>query len=332
MTRIAENSAAAPGHPAAPGGIAVRVDSLTHAYGEHVALHGISFEVRAGEIFGLLGPNGGGKTTLFRILSTLIQPRSGTAQVLGADILTERAQVRAHLGVVFQAPALDRKLTVRENLTHQGHLYGLRGADLGRRIDAALARFRLSDRRDALVEGLSGGLRRRVEIAKGLLHRPRILILDEPSTGLDPGARRDLWQLLQEIQSTDQVTILMTSHILEEVERCDRVAILDKGRIVAVGTPKELKERVGGDVISVTGADPRRLAGAITERFGLPAAVVDGVVRLDRDANADLVRRLLEAFPGDIDAVTLSKPTLEDVFIQSTGHTFWTADAPEEKP
>ncbi len=175
-------------------------------------------------------------------------------------------------------------------------------------------------------------MRRRVEIAKGLLHRPRILILDEPSTGLDPGARRDLWQLLQEIQSTDQVTILMTSHILEEVERCDRVAILDRGRIVAVGTPRELKERVGGDVISVTGPDPRRLAAAITERFGLPAAVLDGVVRLDRDANADLVRRLLEAFPGDIEAVTLSKPTLEDAFIQSTGHTFWTADAPEEKP
>jgi ABC-2 type transport system ATP-binding protein len=306
---------------------AVRATALTHAYGEHVALDGVSFDVQLGEIFGLLGPNGGGKTTLFRILSTLIQPRSGTAQILGDDILRDRARVRTHLGVVFLAPALDRKLTVRENLRYQGHLYGLSGKDLDARIDAGLARFKLSDRRDSMVEGLSGGLRRRAEIAKGLLHRPRVLILDEPSTGLDPGARRDLWQLLQEIRANDGVTILMTSHILEEVERCDRVAILDHGRIVATGTTDELKQRVGGDVITITARDPQALAPAITARLGCTTVLLDGVLRIERDTSPDLVRRLLEAFPQDVEAVTLSKPTLEDVFIQTTGRAFWDGEA-----
>ena len=306
---------------------AVRATALSHAYGDHVALDGVSFDVQLGEIFGLLGPNGGGKTTLFRILSTLIQPRSGTAQILGADVLRDRARVRTHLGVVFQSPALDRKLTVRENLRYQGHLYGLGGADLDKRIDTGLARFKLSDRRDSMVESLSGGLRRRVEIAKGLLHRPRVLILDEPSTGLDPGARRDLWQLLQEIRTNDGVTILMTSHILEEVERCDRVAILDQGRIVAAGTTAELKQRVGGDVITVTARDPQALAPQIVSRLGCNPVLLDGVLRIERDTSPDLVRRLLEAFPNDVEAVTLSKPTLEDVFIQTTGRAFWAADA-----
>jgi ABC-2 type transport system ATP-binding protein len=301
---------------------AVRVESLHYAYGDHVALHGVSFDVGAGEIFGLLGPNGGGKTTLFRILSTLVPPQSGTAHVLGRDVARERDRVRAEIGVVFQAPALDRKLTVRENLRHQGHLYGLRGGELDRRIHAALERFHIADRRDTIVEQLSGGLRRRVEIAKALLHRPRVLILDEPSTGLDPGARLDLWAVLQEIRAADGVTVLLTSHILEETERCDRLAILDGGRLVAAGRPSELKARVGGDVITIATTRPQDLGPAIASRFGVEPLVVDGVLRIERQATAALVGALVEAFPGEIESVALSRPTLEDVFIQCTGHRF----------
>jgi ABC-2 type transport system ATP-binding protein len=263
---------------------------------------------------------------LFRVLSTLLPVQTGSVRVLDTNLSSARDAVRRRLGVVFQAPALDRKLTVRENLRHQGHLYGLRGKELEQRIDTGLERFRLADRRDQLVESLSGGLRRRVEIAKGLLHRPELLILDEPSTGLDPGARRDLWRVLQEIRSADGVTVLLTSHILEEVERCDRVAILDRGRIVAVGAPSALEAELGGEVISITCRDPRTLAGAISQRYGVEGQVLERTVRIERAPSPDLVRRLHDDFRDEIEAVTLAKPTLEDVFIHVTGHGFWSAE------
>jgi ABC-2 type transport system ATP-binding protein len=308
---------------ATPATAAVSVAGLEHSYGDQPALCGVSFEVQRGEIFGLLGPNGGGKTTLFRILSTLLPPQKGSVRVLGADLVRERTAVRRRLGVVFQSPALDRKLTVRENLRYQANLYGMRGADLERKIDAALERFKLADRRNSLVEGLSGGLRRRVEIAKGLLHRPELLLLDEPSTGLDPGARRDLWQLLQEIRSTDGVTVLLTSHILEEVERADRVAILERGQLVGLGTPRELKESVGGDVLTIATPAPERLAAAIAAQLGVKPAVLDGTLRIEGGAGPDLVRQILASFGTDVESVTLARPTLEDVFIRVTGHRFW---------
>lgn len=300
----------------------IEVDALEHAYGDRPALQGVSFRVESGEIFGLLGPNGGGKTTLFRILSTLLLPLRGTARVHGADVRRERAAVRRSLGVVFQAPALDRKLTVRENLRYQGSLYGMRGRDLQRRIDAQLERFGVADRRDARVESLSGGLRRRVELAKGLLHGPRVLLLDEPSTGLDPGARRDLWRELQEVRRTDGVTVLLTSHILEEVERCDRVAILDHGRLVAHGSPRELAERVGGDVISIAAHDAPALLPRVASQFRVEPVLLDGMLRIERQVGPDLVRQILEAFPDEIESVKLARPTLEDVFIQCTGRAF----------
>ncbi len=301
---------------------AVAVEGVTYAYGDHVALHDIEFDVAVGEIFGLLGPNGGGKSTLFRILSTLVPPQSGRIQILGADVLRQRGEVRRNLGVVFQAPALDRKLTVVENLRHQGHLYGLRGAQLRARIDAVLEHFALADRRRQLVEQLSGGLRRRVELAKCLLHEPRLLILDEPSTGLDPGARLDLWQALQQLRRDQKVTVLLTSHILEEVERCDRVAILDRGHLVASGTPAQLKARIGDDVITISTADPGALAASIASQFEVTPRVVDATVRLEHAGGAELLRQLVAAFTSEIASVTLSKPTLEDVFIHCTGRTF----------
>ncbi len=238
---------------------ALSTKGLTHRYGDRLALDDVSLRVAPREIFGLLGPNGGGKTTLFRILSTLVRPTSGTASILGLDLLRDTTALRARIGVVFQAPSLDKKLRVRENLAHQGHLYGLSGAALHERIDHLLIEFNLRDRARDLVETLSGGLQRRVEIAKSLLHRPELLLLDEPSTGLDPGARIDLWQTLYRLRDQQNVTVLLTTHLMEEAERCDRVAIIDQGRIVAEGTPEELRAEIGGDVISARSRDATSL-------------------------------------------------------------------------
>jgi ABC-2 type transport system ATP-binding protein len=224
---------------------ALTTNRLTHRYGDRVALDQVCLRVNAREIFGLLVPNGGGKTTLFRILSTLVRPTAGSASILGLDLARDTGAIRRRLGVVFQAPSLDKKLTVRENLAHQGHLYGLSGKSLGERIDHLLLEFNLCDRTRDLVETLSGGLQRRVEIAKCLLHRPEILLLDEPSTGLDPGARIDLWQTLYPLRDQQDVTVLLTTHLMEEAERCDRVAIIDRGKIVAEGAPEELRSAIG---------------------------------------------------------------------------------------
>jgi ABC-2 type transport system ATP-binding protein len=277
----------------------------------------------AGEVFGFLGPNGGGKTTLFRILATLARPDTGTVRIFGADLAREAREVRRRLGVVFQNPSLDLQLTVRENLVHQGHLYGLTGRDLVARIAAALDRFGLADRAGQRALELSGGLRRRVEIAKALLHAPRLLLLDEPSTGLDPGARRDLWEALEALRA-EGVTVLLTTHFMEEGDRCDRLVLLDRGTIVAEGSPAALKEEVGGDVVTLAGPEPEALARDLAARFpDLAPAVRDGTVRLTRERGHELVARLAEAFPQRIDSVTVAHPTLEDVFLRRTGHRLY---------
>lgn len=315
-----------------PDTAAVEVMRLVHRYGERTALAGLDLRIEPGEIFALLGPNGGGKTTLFRLLSTLIPVQSGRAEVLGFDCMSQTAEVRRRIGVVFQAPSLDKKLTVDENLRHQGHLYGLAGAELRHRADEALDRLRLTDRRHDRAEALSGGLRRRVELAKGLLHRPRVLLLDEPSTGLDPGARGDLWDYLRQLRGDDGVTVVLTTHLLEEADKADRLAILNAGQLVALDTPERLRESVGGDTLSIETDEPAVLAAAINERFGAErageATVVDGSVRLEQPDGHEWVARLVEAFPGRIQAVRLGKPTLEDVFIARTGHRFWNEREP----
>ena len=293
--------------------MSVDVEGLTHRYGERAALDGVAFSVRAGEVFGLVGPNGGGKTTLFKILSTALVPTSGTARVAGIDV--RDGAVRRKIGVVFQSPSLDGKLTVAENLLHHGHLYGLSGTELRRRIGEELARFGLADRAGDRVEKLSGGLQRRVELAKSLLHRPEVLLLDEPSTGLDPGARRDLWDALRGLKG---VTVLLTTHLLEEAERCDRLAILHKGRVVALGEPLTLRAEIGGDVVTVRTREAEKLAAGIREKLGESPQVVDGTVRLARDRGHEFVGRLVEAFPGMIESVTVAKPSLEDVFMSKT--------------
>ena len=297
----------------------ILAENLSHQYGSRLALSNVNFEVKAGEIFGLLGPNGGGKSTLFRILSTMMAPTGGRAEVAGHDVARDPAAVRRAIGVVFQTQSLDKALTVAENLRAQGHLYGLSGPKLRDRIAQVMERLGLADRRNDIVETLSGGLKRRVEIAKGLLHRPVVLLMDEASTGLDPGARRELWQYVEELRSREGVTILLTTHILDEADRCDRLALLHQGRVVAEGTPAHLRSRIGGDVVVLSAADVADLARRIETRFGLQPSVVDGVLRVEIANGHRFITEVVEAFPGAIDSVALHKPTLEDVFVHETG-------------
>jgi ABC-2 type transport system ATP-binding protein len=310
----------------------VRVDHLSHDYGgkpPRLALCDLSLEVRRGEIFGFLGPNGSGKTTLFRILSTLIPVAPGKITMLGLDLAEHRDELRRQMGVVFQSPSLDKQLTAEENLRHQGHLYGLRGSELKKRINLLLDRVGLTDRRRERVGGFSGGMRRRVELAKGMLNRPKILLLDEPSTGLDPSARIDLWRYLQEVQQNDGVTVLLTTHLMDEGDRCSRLAILDKGKLAACDSPAALKERIGGDVITLHSTQPATVAQIIVDKFSLKPEALDGVVRLQRQRGHEFIPQLIEAMPGLIDSVSVGKPTLEDVFIEATGHVF--RDNPDEE-
>jgi ABC-2 type transport system ATP-binding protein len=299
---------------------AIDVRSIQYRYAQRQALSDVSFQVRSGEIFVFLGPNGGGKSTLFRLLSTLLPLQQGDASVLGFDLRSDIPQIRSGIGVVFQSPSVDRKLTVGENLLHQGHLYGLRGAELQSRSRMLLERFHLEDRVRDRVETLSGGLRRRVELAKGLLHRPSLLLLDEPSTGLDPAARNDVWDYLRKLRDEDGVTVVLTTHLLEEADKADRIAILDQGRLVALDSPDSLRSTVGGDAITIETAAPEKIAAGIHDRFGQTAGVMEGNVRLELPDGHQWIARIVEAFPGQIDAITLGKPTLEDVFIARTGH------------
>jgi len=304
---------------------AVHTDKLTHRYGERVALHELTFSVAAGEVVALLGPNGSGKTTLFRILSTLIPPRDGHADIFGLSLAdaARQAEIRRQIGVVFQNPSLDKQLTAAENLAFHGRLFGLGGADLRERVRDLLGRFDLLDRADERVAAFSGGMRRRVEIAKGLINRPRLLLLDEPSTGLDPIARADVWKYLEEVRRRDGVTVLLTTHLMDEADRCDRVAILDSGKLVAEGSPTSLKERVGGDVIALATRAPKQVAQVLAARFSIADAEISGgSVRFERPRGHELVPALIEALPALVDAVSVGKPTLEDVFLHAAGRRF----------
>jgi len=309
---------------------AIRVQGVSHWYGQRQALNDVSFEIEPGEIFVFLGPNGGGKSTLFRLLSTLLPLAQGEATLLGFDLRRQIGEIRSRIGVVFQSPSVDRKLTVGENLLHQGHLYGIRGAELKRRSEILLERFKLTDRVRDRVETLSGGLRRRVELAKGLLHHPRLLLLDEPSTGLDPAARNDVWDYLRQLREQDGVTMVLTTHLLEEADKADRIAILDRGKLVALDTPAALRSTVGGDAITIQTAAPEFVAAGIRDRFGCTAGVIEGNVRLEMPDGHQWIARLVEAFPGQINAITLGKPTLEDVFIDRTGRRLEVIE--EEEP
>ncbi len=310
---------------------AIQLQDLRHQYGERVALAGVSFDVRAAEIFGLLGPNGSGKTTTFRILSTLMLPSGGHALIMGHEVARDPALVRRNIGVVFQAQSIDTKLSAEENLMLVGHIYGLRGAVLKKRVSEMLSRVGLADHARERAETFSGGMQRRLELAKGLLHRPSVLLLDEPTTGLDPGARRDLWLYLHMLRDEERVTVLITTHLMEDAEHCDRLAIYASGCVVALGTPAELKSEIGGDVILLESEQPESLAQHIEQRFRLQPKVIDNRVRLEIENGHRFVTDVVEAFPGEIQGVSVHKPSLEDVFIRRTGHRFWTEEAGVEE-
>lgn len=302
---------------------AVEVAQCSFSYGDEQALDRVTFCVPQGTIFGLLGPNGSGKTTLFRILSTLLEPAGGAARVFGLDVATAPFEVRRQVGVVFQSRSLDRRLTVTENLTHQGHMQGMWGAPLSARIEELLERVGLLDRSHDRVEKLSGGLRRRADLAKGLLHAPRLLLLDEPSTGVDPVARIAFWRYIEELRASEGVTVLLTTHLLDEADSCDRLAILDRGRLIREGSPRALKDEVGGDVVTLESDAPAAIAKVLANEFSIKDLTLEGsVLRFERKDAATWAANLMERFGPEVRSVKVSRPTLEDVFLRHAGHGF----------
>lgn len=297
------------------------VRELHHDYGDNAALRGVDFDVLAGQIFALLGPNGSGKTTLFRLLCTLLPIQRGEVRIGGFESGTQPLHVREQIGIVFQSPSLDKKLTVDENIACQGALYGIHGGELQRRRDALLEQLDLTDRRHDRCEVLSGGLKRRVELAKGMLHRPRLLLLDEPSTGLDPAARLNLWTAIRAM-ADDGIAVLLTTHLLEEADKADRVAIMSQGKLIADGSPHELRSEMGGGIITIVANDVVRAEQMLRDQLGLSPQRLHHQLRLQAESPATLVPALIETLGEEAQSINIGRPSLEDVFIAKTGQAF----------
>lgn len=301
---------------------AVEIDSVSYRYGDKLALDRLSFAIESQRIFGVLGPNGSGKSTLFRLISTLSALRDGTIRVFGCCTKTETAAVRSLLGVVFQSPSLDRKLTVIENLRCQAALYGLSGTARNQRIDEVCSLLGISDRLKDRCEKLSGGLKRRVELAKGLLHKPKLLLMDEPSTGLDPAARLDLWHAITSLKQDYGTTIVLTTHLLEEADKCDTIAIMNAGSLVALDAPDRLRAEGGETIITITTNAPNDVASKIRDRLSIEPQVTTTEVRLRiPDAN-QYINQIMDVSQSMATSITIGRPSLEDVFIAKTGHEF----------
>jgi ABC-2 type transport system ATP-binding protein len=297
----------------------IEARGLTKRYGEIEAVAGIDLDVQPGEAFGFLGPNGAGKSTTIGILCTLVQPSGGRASVAGCDVQRRAGDVRARIGLVFQDPSLDDQLTARENLEFHAFVYNVPRADRRRRIDDALEMVELTDRASSLVKTFSGGMRRRLEIARGILHHPQVLFLDEPTLGLDPQTRNHIWSYLERLRTQVGITVFMTTHYMDEAEFCDRIAVIDHGRIVALGTPDDLKSQVGGDVVSVATGDDEEAARELSSRLGVePARTAEGL-RLEVDDGAAFVPRLIRELDVPVTSVSVSRPSLDDVFLKLTG-------------
>lgn len=297
----------------------IEVSKLAKDYNGHSAVKGISFAVERGEIFGFLGPNGAGKTTTISMLCTLLRPTSGSATVGGYDIIKNRLAVRQSIGLVFQDPSLDERLTALENLKFHGMIYGIPRAERGRRIDEVLELVELSGRRHDMVRTFSGGMKRRLEIARGLMHRPRVLFLDEPTLGLDPQTRHHIWDYINRLRVDEGLTIFLTTHYMDEAEHCARIAIIDNGELIAIDTPEKLKVQVGSDVIVLIADDNTRAAIEIQEKFAVAAKEVNGELSLQVEAGEHFMPALIKGLESRVTSMSLRKPTLEDVFLNLTG-------------
>jgi ABC-2 type transport system ATP-binding protein len=297
----------------------IRVRGLVKRYGAIEAVTGIDLDVRRGEIFGFLGPNGAGKSTTISILCTLVGASAGSATVAGHDVAHDPHAVRRSIGLIFQEPSLDDQLTARENLQFHALVYGVPRAERRQRIDDALHTVDLADRAESQVRTFSGGMRRRLEIARGILHAPEVLFLDEPTQGLDPQTRANIWEHLQHLRRDRGLTMFMTTHYMDEAEWCDRIAIIDHGRIVALGTPEELKARVGGDVVTLSTDDDARAAREITERLGLMPSPAPGGLHIEVADGPAFVPTLIGTLTVRTRSVTVRRPSLDDVFLKLTG-------------
>ena len=298
----------------------IQAHGLVKRYGELEAVRGIDLEVKGGEIFGFLGPNGAGKSTTISILCTLLTPTAGTARVAGIDVMHDPAGVRQRIGLVFQDPSVDGELTGRENLEFHAFIYSVPAAVRRQRIDEMLELLQLTDRAGSQVRTYSGGMKRRLEIARGMLHEPEVLFLDEPTLGLDPQTRQSIWNHLNELRARKGITIFMTTHYMDEAGYCDRIAVIDRGKIVALGTPDQLKAMVGGDVVTMTSSQPDAAVREITELLGVTPSRENGTLRMEVADGKAFVPRLVRERMAPVDTVTLRRPSLDDVFVKLTGH------------
>jgi len=324
---VAEQMAPGAGAGAAAGSVAIAVEALAKSFGELEAVKGVSFEVPSGEVFGFLGPNGAGKTTTINMLCTLVNPSAGTARVAGHDVVTQRDEVRRQIGLVFQDPTLDGYLTGEQNLRFHADLYGVDRSLVAPRMRQLMELVGLWSRKDTPVRMYSGGMRRRLEIARGLMHSPRVLFLDEPTLGLDPQTRSSIWSYIAQLRDSEEITIFMTTHYMDEAELCDRIAIMDQGEIVALDGPQVLKARVGQDRVQIHIDDERAAIAAIRDRFGLEARVSEGAVTFFVASGEEFVPRLFAELGLPIRSVSVSRPTLDDVFMSYTGTTIRDAEA-----
>ena len=311
---------------------AVRVSGLTKTYGDVEAVRGIDFEVAEGEVFGFLGPNGAGKTTTIKILCTLAHPTSGRAEVAGHDVFEERNEVRRNIGLVFQEPTLDGYLTAEQNLRFHGELYGVPRAQLRARMDEVLTMVGLYERRADLVQTYSGGMRRRLEIARGLLHSPHVLFLDEPTIGLDPQTRASIWDYIAELRRREQITVFVTTHYMDEAEHCDRIAIMNEGQIAVIDTPDALKSGIGSDRVQIRTSDDQAAITALRNVFGIEAAIHEELVTFAVPGGAEFVPRLFAELEVPVETVTVTRPSLDDVFMTYTGTTIRDAEARAGRP
>jgi ABC-2 type transport system ATP-binding protein len=310
---------------------AVEVTGLEKRFGDIEAVRGIDFRVEAGETFGFLGPNGAGKSTTINILCTLAKPTGGSARVAGHDVRTERDAVRRSIGLVFQDPTLDVDLTAEQNLRFHGELYGVPKAVLSRRMDDLLELVGLGERRKSVVETFSGGMKRRLEIARGLLHSPRVLFLDEPTIGLDPQSRASVWEYVRALKEREDITVFLTTHYMDEAENCDRIAIMNAGTIVALDTPEALKAAVGKDRVQITTADDEAAIASLRSAFGIEAGMHSGEVTFAVPDGERFVPRLFAELGVAIRSVSVSSPSLDDVFLSHTGKTIDDAESGERR-